>query len=300
MFIGNSQLVEYFEQLAKRQAWAQAYCLVGPGGVGKLTLVKQIGASLLQTDANSVTKHPDFSYLDKGVDEKSGKPRTEIPVAHARAFRANLQNKSLAQGWRLAVINEAESLSIEAANSLLKIVEEPPERTVIFFLAERPEAVPQTILSRTEILYFKLVPEPEIAEGLKKSGVAEASAKQLAAQAWGRPGRAKDLAQAEVTDSESTAQQFVSLLNGSVAEQSAIIAGLTEKKDAERVSENVALVIDEWLMETRKNLRESIKNSNALEQNRLINLADGLHAAKDALKKNINPRLLLENIFFSL
>ena len=73
MFIGNSQVSNFFEKAVANDSLAQVYCLTGVDQVGKRTFVVELAAKLLGADQDKILSHPDFYYLNRGVDEKTGK-----------------------------------------------------------------------------------------------------------------------------------------------------------------------------------------------------------------------------------
>lgn len=293
--IGHKAIVSHFSTLVGTGALSHAYCFVGPHGLGKRTVVNRITAELLGSNYSKVESNPDYFLVTRSIDEKTGLAKTEISVAQARTLRSTLREKPWGNGYRVAVIDEAETLSNEAANALLKIVEEPPEKTILFFLVDRVENIPVTIRSRTEVFYFSLVREAEIASALVAKGIETVKAGAIAELAWGRPGRALELA----TDEEffgkeiELAKIFKKLLIAPASQRNAILEQLTEKKDGTRVAEEMANVLDTWLMTGRGMLRREADDT------RVAHVIDSLHEAKVMLRQNVNPRLILENIFLT-
>src|SRR3989338_393110 len=97
-----------------------ALLFVGPKGAGKTSVAHQLGKALL----GSLT-HPDFLTLERLVDEKTGKRKSQISVEQIRELNARLGLSSLGGGWKVVFIEEATALSMGAVNALLKTLEEP-------------------------------------------------------------------------------------------------------------------------------------------------------------------------------
>jgi DNA polymerase-3 subunit delta' len=104
--------------------------------------------------------HPDIRVLARGVDEKSGKLRTEISVDEARKLSSFFSLSSGSGGRRVAIIDSADELNRNAANALLKTIEEPPPGSVLFLVCHAPGAIPRTIISRCRRLSLR-TPSPE-------------------------------------------------------------------------------------------------------------------------------------------
>jgi DNA polymerase-3 subunit delta' len=122
-----------------------------------------------------------------GIENKQG----QIGVDEAEQIVKSLQLKSYEGGYKVMIIWHAEKMNTSAANKLLKLLEEPPEKTVFLLVAENEEQIINTILSRCQILHFPVLSEKDIADTLmsqEKSFHAEAS--KIAHQAEGNYNKA--------------------------------------------------------------------------------------------------------------
>ncbi len=106
-------------------------------------------------------------YKALGIEGKSG----NIAVAEAKAILDKLSFTSVEDGYKAIVTWLPEKMNAEAANRLLKIVEEPPEKTLFLFITHAPEKVLQTIFSRCQSLRIPPQPREEVAEALKRAGM---------------------------------------------------------------------------------------------------------------------------------
>lgn len=129
-------------------------------------------------------------YKLLGVDNKQG----QIGVDEAHEIVKTLTLKSYEGGYKVMIIWMAEKLNTPAANKLLKLIEEPPEKTVFVLIAEDEEQIINTILSRCQILHFPPLPEDTITEALITKYQVEASvASKIAHQSNGNFNKACDL-----------------------------------------------------------------------------------------------------------
>ncbi|WP_417195763.1 ATP-binding protein [Bizionia sp.] len=137
-------------------------------------------------------------YKKLGVENKQGR----IGVDEAQEIVKDLTLKSYEGGFKITIIWMAEKMNTEAANKLLKLIEEPPKKTIFILIAEDEDQLISTIRSRCQVLHFPPLPEDVITEGLINSYQIEASiAAKIAHQAHGNYNKACDLV---YHDSEDT------------------------------------------------------------------------------------------------
>ena len=129
-------------------------------------------------------------YKQLGIDNKQG----QIGVDEAHDIVKSLTLKSYEGGYKVMLIWMAEKMNIACANKLLKLIEEPPNKTVFVLIAEDEEQIISTIRSRCQILHFPPLAEERIKEGLiKKYSLDQAVATKIAHQANGNYNKACDL-----------------------------------------------------------------------------------------------------------
>ncbi len=141
------------------------WLLSGPEGIGKATLAYRFARALLAGPAavdpalglrpdhpvfRQVAQgaHPDLTVIEPERDPRTGRVKSEIPVALVRAATQALHATAAMGGYRLVVIDGAERLNRNAANALLKSLEEPPAAAVLLLISHRPAQVTATIRSR--------------------------------------------------------------------------------------------------------------------------------------------------------
>jgi DNA polymerase III subunit delta' len=186
---------EVLEALRTRR-FAHAWLISGPQGVGKASFAYRMArfilagtdpfaraelASSLEIPADhpaarriAAGAHPDLFLLDRTIGP-SGKPRTEIIVDDARRATAFLQATSGEGGWKVLIVDAADELNRNAANALLKIIEEPPGRALVLLIAHVPARLPATILSRCRRLRLDPLNAQEIVEIVRHLARNEAS-----------------------------------------------------------------------------------------------------------------------------
>lgn len=172
---------------------AQAYLFVGPSNVGKATVARRFAAALLCGDDERCLRralaglHPDIVQI-----EPEG--RASITVDQTRRVVALAALAPLEAGRKVFVFDEGGMMNDQAANALLKTLEEPTPTTVFLIVAETEDDLPGTVASRCRTVVFGRVGEEEVQAGLAGMGVPEEQASRAAQIAGGRPGLALALA----------------------------------------------------------------------------------------------------------
>jgi len=139
-----------------------------------------------------------FNWLQFiGVENKQG----NIGVDEAEAVVKKLQLKSYEGGFKVMLIWMAEKMNIAAANKLLKLIEEPPNKTVFILITENEEQIINTIKSRCQALHFPVLSENDIANSLiERERCSKNEATKIAQQAEGNYNKAIHLLQNDASD----------------------------------------------------------------------------------------------------
>lgn len=141
-----------------------AWLITGPEGVGKATLAFRFARRLLAgrpaerslaLDPShpvfrrvAVGSHADLLSIERGVNEKTRRLRMNIPIEEIRRIGGFLTLTPAEGGWRVVLVDGVEETSQNAANALLKILEEPPPRAILLLTCAAPGRLPATIRSR--------------------------------------------------------------------------------------------------------------------------------------------------------
>lgn len=177
-------------EAAIMHAWASgrmhhAWLISGQRGVGKATLAYRIarmalsgagGADLFGAAASTLDigpdasvyrqvasgGHPDLLTVERGLDEKRDRRRAEIVVDDVRQVGEFLHLKAALGGWRVVIVDSADDMNRNAANALLKLLEEPPRHALILVVSHAPGRLLSTIRSRCRRLTLGPLPDATV------------------------------------------------------------------------------------------------------------------------------------------
>jgi len=155
----NQQILDFFKKAADAQKLAHGYLFWGPDlPAGRQGDTEKMDIALWLAKYLNVGQ---FDVLRIGVAED----KKEISISQIRAIKKHLSLSSYSGGYKFAVIDKAERMNSEAANALLKTLEEPQGNTILVLITSEPELLPKTIISRLESIRFKPVSLNEICRG---------------------------------------------------------------------------------------------------------------------------------------
>lgn len=209
--IGHEAAEAALEDSRARGRLHHAWLLTGREGVGKATFAYRAARRLLgaapapaygllgSSPDDPVSRqvmarsHPDLFVLERVGED--GKVRKVIPVDEARKLSEFFSKSPASAPHRVAIIDAADDLNNNAANAILKTLEEPPPSGVLLMISHSPGRLLPTIRSRCRRLAFPPLPLEDAAHFVMAKGDAdEESAFRLARMAGGAPGRALTLA----------------------------------------------------------------------------------------------------------
>ncbi|MBI2637573.1 MAG: hypothetical protein HYW88_01610, partial [Candidatus Sungbacteria bacterium] len=139
MIFGHERQWEYLKKVHEKESFAHAYLFSGPAHVGKATLAKEwvklfLGATPEAREAIDAGRHTDVIYLSKEKPLSAENEGKSIGIDSIRELKRVLGLASYSGGMRFVLVDGAEDMRTEAQNSLLKILEEPPQKTVLILI----------------------------------------------------------------------------------------------------------------------------------------------------------------------
>lgn len=113
--------------------------------------------------------HPDFKFIERPFDERKGKHKGNIDVETARKVAPFLRMTASDGGWRVVIIDDADTMNRNAQNAILKILEEPPSNALLILIAHRPGALIPTIRSRCRVVAFDALADEVLDQLMQKA-----------------------------------------------------------------------------------------------------------------------------------
>ncbi|KGP75514.1 DNA polymerase [Desulfosporosinus sp. Tol-M] len=217
--------------------------------------------------------HPDVLWL---------KPlKTTIGIEQVLVWQQKVYFKHYEGNYKVSVIEQADSVTLPAANALLKVIEEPPERTVIILCAQNAERILPTIQSRAQLVYF-----PDLTEENWLTGLGEAD-QQEAARAFRLSGKNQNLATAILEHGVSLLQEWLERFRIAVEERDFLkLYALFP------INKNQAVL---YLQVMAVQAREGIFKGTIRPFELLA-----IGKATDVLRQQVNPRLVIEVLALEL
>ncbi len=309
---------------------SHAYLIAGPGHVGKMTLAIDLTMALCCTEeqrpcgacaqCSRVARglHADVRVV--GIDgggKENGRSRVLIGIDQVRQIQREASLTPFEGSHRVIIFDGAERLSEEAANSLLKFLEEPPDQVVLLLLTSDAGAVPPTVVSRCQLLELRPVPAHVIARELTdRYGLDSARADEIARLSGGRPGWALRAAEDEevLAGLSSRLDVIQDVVGGSLERRFAYAAGLASAFDRDRDSarEELELWTAWWrsVLLVKEGVPEFVPHPSRLDSLEQVaasltgaQAAHAVEAIGDAarhLERNVSPRLALEGLMLAL
>lgn len=327
--VGQERVVLHLEKALKEDRLAHAYLLVGPPGVGKGTVALRLAQALHCRGANSPCQqcspclriasgnHPDIHLLGLATSGPEARAEREISIQRVRELQRMAALRPMEGPWRVFIVDGAEFLSPEAANALLKVLEEPPAGVLFLLLTVREEALPATLRSRCQRWEIRPVPRSVLEQALEEQwALPPAQAERLARVAQGRPGWA--VAMAQGTDLlEQRAVRLAELRDLLGAPQAerwrwAARLALQFQQDLEAAREILCLWVLWWrdLLLLKSGCPELLASgeeesmlrpwAQGLTLQEILDSLNGLGSALRALEANANPRLVLDVLLLAL
>lgn len=337
---GNRPITDFLEKSVANGKISNTYIFLGPKDLGKTAAAVFFAESLLCQkqkagefsfpcgvcpscrqmrnksgieEGGFETLHGDFHLIKKEKEKKN------ISIEQIREFIRILEMSSFLNSYKIGIIKEADDLSEQAANALLKTLEEPQAKVVMILIVSRLEKIPATIVSRSQVLRFLPVESSIIYDYLVETlDCPRSSAKSISRLALGRPALAtkffedKDFYQGYLEKTDAFLEFFRKDLNVRFDLIEKLVGGKMEEEKAEKALNILSIwqgLVRDFLLLSVNNgdliqhepLREKMENMKAvLSGKRLLSLAQSLKRGKEYVRANVNPRLVLENIAINI
>jgi DNA polymerase-3 subunit delta' len=318
--IGNHRISEALRRAAARDRLPHALLFAGPEGVGKRTFALELAKaatcfSPVDGDAcgrcGSCVLAASGEHPDIRVFAPDG---AFVKIAQMRELAREAQYNPFQGQRRVMVVDEAHRMREEAANAILKTLEEPPPSSLIVLVTDQPYALLETIRSRCQTLRFAPIPTPEIEQYLAANFKRPSDETRLLARiAGGRIGRAISLDLSVYREQRKEMLGLIELLAGDadrlrLMKAAQYMADVSKKEKSEfesRLELFVALCRDIYGLALGGSPDE-IANADVtlrlqqlasgLRPERIASWVEAIDALREQLKQNVNRQLALEAI----
>lgn len=327
---GQNKIVSLLQRSLEQGSLAHAYLFVGPPHVGKMTLAINLAQAVNCDGAErpcgecvpcrkiASGKHADVQIAgitqQANSDEKS---KTEISIDQVRAIQHSSNLPPFEGKYRVYIIDGAEQLSIEAANCLLKTLEEPPERVIFILLTINDrDRLPATVVSRCQRLQLFPLAVAEVVTALvERWGIEQQKAELLARLSHGCLGWAVTAA-SDATVLEQRRNLITRLLEVvQTGDERFVYAGqlaLQFGRNRDSVYHVLSLWLDWWrdalLVKTGNN--EAVTNTDFLPTlsemaqryslPQIRSVIGGIQDVEKQLRQNANAQLALEVMMLNI
>ena len=338
--INQERPIRILNTLLKNRTLPHAFLFTGTEGVGKNAAAIALAMACNCQDENSGLEAEDLSKHDPGSPTvksdltalgscgvckscrkiESGNHAdiiriqpsgSFIKIAQIRALAHTLAMRPYEAKTRVVVISAAQALNAAASNALLKILEEPPSRTMLVLIATHKSALLPTIVSRCQFIGFNPISQKNMAVLLReKHELAPQAAGILAAMANGSYSRAETMVRSNWLKRRKWLIEEINTL--SVKKMGGLLA-LAEKLSAEREELSETLeVIKVWFRDLiigqydpGKIINQDVANkiriaSEKVSVSSLLSKVDAVQQAQNRITANTNLRLSMENLLIKL
>ncbi|MDR3408117.1 MAG: DNA polymerase III subunit delta' [Methylovirgula sp.] len=324
-FFGHHEAEQGLLEAYRADRLAQAFVIGGPTGIGKATLAWRLarfllahpdptaaavqGAKDLSLSAQdpiahkvAALSHGDIALLRREWNEKGKRHYTEIRVDDVRQASHLFRNVAGAGGYRICIVDSAEDLNNSAANALLKLVEEPPPRSLFLIVAHRPALLLPTLRSRCQMLTLRPLAPADILRVIDALGApwTEASGAERQAAAERAQGSVATALSLLADEGIALDNQVRALLSGLPALDWRAVHALADRiagRDQTAQCDRVMTAIVDWI-------DERLRGEAAHGPARLAPLAEVWEKAADAAREaevlNLDKRPVILSIFAEL
>ncbi|MFA7059606.1 MAG: DNA polymerase III subunit delta' [Pedobacter sp.] len=315
--LGHERIVEVFRRAIRSGKTSHSYIFEGTPGCGRrktaLALIQALFCGSSNDDACGAClscrkvisgNHADIHFIQPLPDKR------DISIDQLREMQRELALRPYEASRKACILEPAERMSVNAANSLLKTLEEPPGNAIIILLTENADMLLPTIRSRCQLVRFAPLPPEHLRLLLEQNGMDEASAATLAQMAGGSMQRAQELDNESLTERRELLLKHLSQIN---LDRIVTVFDAAEELGGNR--DNALETLDLLLSFSRDMIHLSAGSndiintairpaleslSKGLNLERVLQLADDVMETRRAVQRNANVKLALDHLFIKM
>lgn len=319
--VGHEEIVDHLQNAIKNGKVSHAYIMDGEKGIGK-KLIANTFAKTLQCEKGAITpcddctscrtfdslNNPDVIYVEQTK-------KTGIGVDDIREqINQDINIKPYAYPYKIYIVDNADTMTEQAQNALLKTIEEPPAYVVILLLSNNINKFLITILSRCVVLKLRPIKPDKVKDHIMKTlDISDYRAELITSFAQGIIGKAKELASSsEFFDMRESMINIVDcIIKGDDYEILEVSNKFDDYKDTIQDFLDLFMtwfrdlliikkINDESYIINRDKLRTLLKQSQVLSYNKISAMIENINEAKNLLKQNANFRLVIEMMILQI
>jgi len=242
MILGHEKQIAFLKEILNSEKIPHAFLFVGKEKLGKKKVAFEFASWILNSPLQN---HPDFFYLEP--------LKNQISIDQIRELHWNISLKPFRSKYKVAIIDSANKMTLEAQNCFLKTLEEPKGDSVIILISESENFLLPTIVSRCQKIKFFPVKKEKIEKFLKERGVGEEKVKRIMKFVQGRPGMAIELSENEekLEKFEKLDKDLIKIEKGNIYFKFQKAKELLENLDLSEILEILAIHFREKIFEKR-------------------------------------------------
>lgn len=285
--VGHKTQIEYLKSNINSEDLSHAYLFTGEEKIGKRLIALSFVKSLLcNSEIRFCGKCPSCNQIEKGIhpDVSILEGTSAIKIEEIRELVSKVSLKPFNADFKVAIIDNAERLTLEAANALLKTLEEPSGKAILILITKDSSILLPTIVSRLRVIKFFKVSEDSILEILSHSTMSLDKKNLITKIVMGKPGNALEMLQnpKELTDFSDWCNQFADIIKQEKYENLTYSSKLAKLYSEE--PEKIIRMLSFWVIILRDIINsKNIKNYKGIAHNFL---------EKDVFK-NINTNSII-------
>ncbi len=326
--VGQDRAVSILQRGLEGGTLAHAYMLVGPAHVGKMTLALNLAQALNCESPEppcgqcpscqkvAAGSHADVQVIGLAQNGEAAEAKL-ISIDQVRDMQHSASLPPFEGKYKVFIIEDAELLSIEAANCLLKTLEEPVAKMAFLLLTTNEKLLPETVVSRCQRLELMPLPAPQMEEALQKRWEIEPPRAKLLARlsmgclGWAVTAAADDRILQARTEKLAQLDEVIQVDTGARFDHAARLAAQFAQNRAA-----VAEILDLWLgwwrdlllvkagcadyVTNTDQLRKLQEMVNHYTMEQIRGCLGSIRAAEKQLGQNANPRLVLEVLMLDM
>ncbi len=286
--LGNQKIKERLEKLIHEQRILHSYLFIGIEGIGKRLIAKDFAKGILCINEKKYcnncksciefnsNNNPDFSYIEPDGNN--------IKIEQIREMQKRIQEKPIISQKKVYIIDNADKMTKEAQNCLLKTLEEPPEFATIILIGSNENAFLSTIKSRCMILHFMPISNEEISNYLKLNHGIENINKDILDTFEGSIGKAIKL-----KDKQEEYLKIKNIIDN--LEKTDLIETINQSEILYKSKEEITEFLDYINILLLKKAKEQYKYTNC------INIVEN---TKKRIRQNANYDMCIDNMLFNM